>query len=230
MDFITSDDNEHEIPYRYKTMHFSKFNLNNNMAQAVLSATTAAKKMANNVVVPESNSETVQNPKPSVNYRLIHHLYVHYKSSADKIQSCQSFWSVIAHDYNLVLSTNYSATEIEIFWNRMPAMDKRKIDLQHYDNCNDLNVENNQPSDVSKRKKKSKKSSTNHNDGNKKLKTSTNQVQPIKVDKSCQVDMSSIQDNSLIDLAKEEYRLKIEILKIRLEFLQKQFRQIFPLV
>ena len=42
--------------------------------------------------------------------------------------------------------------------------------------------------------------------------------------------MSSIQDNSLIDLAKEEYRLKIEILKIRLEFLQKQFRQIFPLV
>ncbi|OTF72327.1 hypothetical protein BLA29_003620 [Euroglyphus maynei] len=229
MHFSSSSDDVFDMYRPYQTMQVSNLNLNNNLAHVVLSESSKAKKMTANPAVIKSNSDSPQSVKPSVNYRLIHHLYVHYKTTTGTNQ-CQSLWSAIAHDYNLVLFTNYSATEIESFWRRMPSMEKRKIDLQHYENYNDLNDENSKPSvlqlEVPKVIKKSKKSSTITN-GNKKMKKSS--AQPGKMDKSCQVNStSSTQDNVLIDLAKEEHRLKIEILKIRLEYMQQQFKRMFP--
>lgn len=232
-----------EISDHYPVMKSSKFDIDKNMAQVVVAASSTAKKRTNNSVVVKSNLAI--NDGPPVNYRLIHHLYVHYKSTT--IQ-CQSLWSSIAHDYNLVLFTNYTAKEIENFWRRMPLMEKRKIDLQHYENFDDSNDENIKPSSSSpqpekKAKKVAKKSkkppsattTVTNNGGNKKRKNS--KAQPVKVDKSCQINNddddnnngSSIvrQQTELNELAKEEYRLKIEILKIRLEYMKQQYQRMF---
>lgn len=200
------------------------------------------------------NKENKNNDNKSTklfNNRLLYHLHDQYVPC----EKVMDIWPVITHDYNVLTSSEYKSNDMEALWKTLSTMEKRKLALEAFqDNTSDNSLitkikrtkkTKSVSFDLSKQSKKNKQSNSNeiptlyqsqpfdfstscHQSGDNKLKN-TGQLSKKRIKTTCDQQTQTDLIDDLNELAKNEYQLKISILKLKLDYLEKQFQNKFSM-
>lgn len=184
-----------------------------------------------------------------INNRLLHHLHTQYK---DALKS-DDLWSKMTRDYNLISSSRYTSDEVKILWKQISSMEKRKYELDSFteDQCGQSDTK----SALIKPKKLKKNASskclaeckpkkdpsilpeatmrnlqlfgykTKSNQNDRLPRSTFMEMNPIN--STCDQQTQTDRIDDLNDLAREEFQLKISILKVKLNYLERQYQNKF---